>query len=310
MQGLPRLTACAPDPRPDQEKWLKSTLKLSAERLGIAAALVLFTVASRADTTLAPPAVTPSPLAGRVFGHLPLAFEVNQGQAKPRVRFLARGPGYALFLAADEAVLVLRDPRPTTGDKAKNDAWSQIVRMRFLGGASAPGLVGLDTLPGHSNYLVGGDPTRWRKGIPLYARVKYENLYPGVDAIFHGSERRLEYDLVLAPGANPDVIRIGFQGTGRLRLDESGNLILPVGADEVVQHAPLIYQETGGAREMLAGKFVLRGPREIGFVVSGAYDPARALVIDPVLSYTTFLGGPAAGTPRAIALDAAGAASP
>jgi hypothetical protein len=270
---------------------MKATSKCSAGRLGIGAALLLFSVASRADTTLAPPAATPFPLAGRVFGRMPLAFEVNQGQAKPRVRFLAHGPGYALFLTVDQAVLVLREFGTTTVDEAKSgprpqakhDVWSPVVRMRFLGGADAPDLVGLDTLPGHGNHMVGSDPSRWRRGVPLYARVKYENLYPGVDAIFHGSGGRLEYDLVVAPGANPDVIRICFQGTGRLRLDESGNLVMPVGTGEVVQHAPLIYQESGGAREMLAGKFVLRGPREIGFAVSGAYDPARALVIDPVL---------------------------
>ena len=295
---------------------MNSTLKCFAGRLGIGAVLLLFSVANRAETTPAPPTAIPSSPAVRVFGRLPLAFEVNQGQAKPRVRFLARGPGYGVFLAADEAVLVLRDAGTATGGEAKSglsrqakkDVWSQVVRMRFLGGTVTPDLFGLDNLPGHSNYLVGGDPGKWRKGIPLYARVKYENLYPGVDAIFHGSESRLEYDLVVAPGANPAVIRIGFQGTGRLRLDESGNLVLPVGTGEIVQHAPFIYQESGGAREILAGKFVLRGPREIGFAVSGAYDPARALVIDPVLSYSTYLGGTGIDEGHAIAVDASGSA--
>jgi Beta-propeller repeat/Putative metal-binding motif len=294
---------------------MRSRLERSTGHVGIAAALLCFMVASRAETSpTSPLAATPSLLAGQAVSRLPLAFEINQGQTNQRVRFVARGLGYAFFLTADEAVLVLRDSRTTAGDEAKagsppqakNEVWSQVVRMRFLGGAEAPDVVGLDTLPGHSNYLVGSDPSKWRKGVPLYARVKYENLYPGVDAIFHGSEGRLEYDLVVAPGVNPDIIRIGFQGTGRLRIDGSGNLILPVGTGEIVQHAPLIFQESGGAREMLAGKFVLRGPREIGFAVSGAYDPARALIIDPVLSYSTYLGGTLGEYAWAVAVDKSG----
>jgi len=292
---------------------MKSRGKSPAGRLGLTAALLIIAVPICSAKIPARQAANLSPPAGQVSGGLPLAFEANQGQTDPRVRFLARGPGHTLFLTADEAVLVLREAAAAEGDEsnrgprpqAKSEGPSHVVRMRFLGG-DAPGPVGLDTLPGRSNYLVGSDPRRWHGGIPLYARVKYESLYPGVDAIFHQGDGRLEYDLVVAPGASPDVIRIGFEGTGRVRLDASGNLILPVGKGEVVQHAPVIYQETGGVRSMLAGRFVLRGRSEIGFSVSGTYDPARPLVIDPVLSYSTFLGGAASGTPLAMVVDGSG----
>jgi hypothetical protein len=251
-----------------------------------------------------------------LFGRLPLAFEANQGQADPRVRFLARGTDHVLFLTRDESVLVLRAAGAAGGDntkrgprlQAKDGGRNRVVRMRFLGGGGAPRLVGLDGLPGRSNHLIGSDPRRWRRGVPLFARVKYESLYPGVDLIFHGSEGPLEYDLVVAPGASPDVIRIGFQGTGRLRLDESGDLILPVGDGEVVQHAPRIYQEVDGARRMIGGTFVLRGRREVGFAITGTHDPGRALVIDPVLSYSTYLGGASDDTAQAIAVDNSGSA--
>src|SRR5882724_7936934 len=226
---------------------------------------------------------------------LPLAFEVNRGQADQRVRFMARGRGHALFLTDDEAVLALRD--------------GGVLRVRLLGGSAAPEVSGVDELPARASYLIGNEPRRWRTGIRQYARVRYRQVYTGVDLIFHGSEGRLEYDLVVAPGADPDVIRIGLQGAEKLRFDRSGNLLISIDGGDVVQQAPLVYQEIGGRRSVVPARYVLKGPAEVGFAVDRTgLDPSRSLIIDPVLGFSTYLGGSSDDRGQGIAVDGAGSA--
>ena len=240
-----------------------------------------------------------TPADGRTSDGRPLAFEANQGQTDSRVRFLQRGRNHALFLAPDEAVLELR----------RAEGRADVLRMRLLGSNVRLDPVGLDVLPGRSNYLIGNDPRGWRTGIPRYGRVKYENVYPGVDLTFHGRDGRLEYDLAVAPGVDPAIIRLGFQGAGRLRIDDRGNLILPFGRGEVVQRAPFLYQDLGGVRSVIPGKYLLKGRAEVGFAVDrAAYDPERPLVIDPILGYSTYFGGTGFDAGEAVAVDASGSA--
>ncbi len=270
----------------------------------------------RVASVVRPPAGGPAslPPTARALDRLPLAFEANQGQTDPRVRFLARGRGYSLFLAQDESILVLQEPArgdrhapPSGAGHQREKPSDRVVRMRLLGGDPRPALVGFDTLSGRSNYFVGNDPRRWRTGIAQYARVKYANPYPGIDLQFHGSQGLLEYDLVVAPGADPATVRIGFEGTGKVRLDPRGDLILPVGQGEIVQRAPVVYQDIDGRRSVIPGKYVLHGPAVVGLAVDRRlYDPSRSLVIDPVLVYSTYLGGSGYETGNAVAVDAAG----
>src|SRR5207302_3566277 len=162
-----------------------------------------------------------------------------------------------------------------------------VVRMNLVDANPEPRVTGLGELPGKANYFVGNDPTKWRTKVPTYAKVRYHDLCPGVDLIFRGTERQLEYDLVVRPGADPQRIVLGFKGADRLEVDDQGDLILHTGAGVIRQRKPVIYQEGDGARREIAGGYVLRGARRVGFQVA-AYDTSRPLVIDPVLSYSTY----------------------
>ncbi len=214
---------------------------------------------------------------------LPLSFEANQGQTDQRVKFLSRGSGYTLFLTEDSAVLALRA-------KDKMHAKNAVLRMKLLGANVHPSVAGTDGLPGKSNYFVGNDPKQWRTNVPTYAAVKYAGVYRGIDLVYHGNRRRLEYDFELSPGADPRAIDLRFEGAQKLTVNRDGALVIKLGGDEVIEEAPVVYQEIGGARKTLAGKYVLRGKGRVGFSVA-EYDKSRTLVIDPTLVYFTYLGG-------------------
>src|SRR6267378_3366739 len=229
-----------------------------------------------------------------VFGTLPISFELNIGQANPHVRFITHTSGAAFYFTASEVAF---------GE----------FRMKVLGGNAAPDVAGIDLLPGKSSYFIGNDPAKWTTDVPQYARVKYAGVYPGVDLIFRGSQRQLEYDFVVAPGSDPRRIRFAFEGTSRLRIDKDGALVVRTKrGNEIRQHRPVIYQEIGGKRRELVGGYVINGPSEVGFKVA-TFDRNRPLVIDPVLTYSTYLGGgtaaprsPADNGAQAIAVDSAG----
>jgi len=213
------------------------------------------------------------------LGQLPLRFEPNQGQTDPRVKFLARGAGYRLFLTPDQAVLTL-EARPK----------SAVVRMRLAGANPIAAVRGNDQLPGKSNYFIGNNPAKWHRDIPQFARVRYQSVYPGVDLVYYGKHGQLEYDFEIAPGADPTTIAFQFEGSQRPGLDSNGDLILATGSGEVQFKAPRIYQSDGAGQQPVAGRFVVRHDGKVGFAVA-AYDRRRALVIDPVLSYSTYFGG-------------------
>jgi uncharacterized repeat protein (TIGR01451 family) len=213
------------------------------------------------------------------FNRLPLSFEPNQGQTAPQVKFLARGAGYGVFLSSDQAVLTLRS-------HAKHPS---IVRMQLAGANPAAAATGTNQLPGKSHYFIGNDPARWHRDIPQFARVRFQDIYPGVDLAYYGNQGQIEYDFEVAPGADPAQIALRFQGQERANLDTSGTLILASGSNEVRLKAPRIYQAFGAEQRPVAGHYILRQDGEVGFELA-AYDRRRALVIDPVLTYSTYFG--------------------
>jgi len=232
------------------------------------------------------------------LGSLPLSFEANLGQTDSDVRFLSRGNGYQLFLTANEAVVQYRNRE---GAAHSSDA----LRMKLVNSNSAPRIEGIDRAPGVSNHLIGDDPKQWRTNVTNYARVKYTAVYPGVDLIYYGNQSRIEYDFALEPGANPRQIELVFEGAERMSIEAGGDLVLSLKDGEARHRKPVVYQDVDGARRIVEGRYVQTGEREIGFEI-GEYDPARPLVIDPVLSYSSYLGGGGFDHGNAIAVDAAG----
>ena len=225
------------------------------------------------------------------FGQLPMAFEPNLGQSDPQVKYVARGSGYGLALTANEAVLRLH-----SGESASE------VHLRLDGSAANPVATTLDALPGHSNYLRGSDSSKWVRNVPQYARVRYEQVYPGIDLVYYGKRGRLEYDFVLAPGADPDRIALGFDGAKRIGLDQQGNLSLEADGGNVQLEPPRVYQVVNGEHRAVAGRYVLTAANHVG-VKLGAYDRSRELVIDPVLNYSSYFGGSQDESAVAIAVD-------
>ncbi|MBV9210763.1 MAG: SBBP repeat-containing protein, partial [Acidobacteria bacterium] len=241
--------------------------------------------------------------AREAYGRLPMSFEANQGQTDGRVKFLARGQGYGLFLTANEAVLSLR--KAQAKENARSSSGVSVLKMKLAGADTQARATGVEELPGKSNYFIGNDPQQWRASVPNFARVKYEGVYKGVDLVYYGNQRTLEYDFVVAPGADASQIKLSFDGASRMRIDSKGELALTLDGGEVRQHKPFIYQEVGGEKREIAGRYVQRGEREIGFEVA-AYDETKPLVIDPVLVYSTYLGGSSTDDGYGVAVDAAG----
>jgi hypothetical protein len=247
------------------------------------------------------------------YGKPPLAFEANHGQIDSRVKFLSRGPGYTLFLTPTEAVLTLKDhsvakPRSPTLEGTTQDTGAANVtelRINLLGARPTSHVEALVLLPSKSNYFIGNDPAKWRTNVPMYAKVSFKDVYTGVDLVYYGNQGQLEYDFVVAPGADLTRIQLSIDGAEKLDADADGNLVLQVAGSEVHLRKPTVYQEVVGGRKEIASRYVLRGRRVIGFEVA-AYDANRSLVIDPVLSYSSYLGGSNGGFGNAIAVDSAG----
>jgi hypothetical protein len=237
-----------------------------------------------------------SPPSLQELGRAPLCFERNEGQTAPCVSFLARGEGYTLFVTPVEAVFALAG---TAG------AARPTLRMTFPGADPDAVAVGCEKLGERVNYYRGQDPERWIQGAPTFARIECAQIYPGVDLVYRGTGEQLAYDFIVAPGIDPEVIRIAFEGVTDLELDADGGLLLCSAHGTSVHRAPVVYQEDLGGRQPVAGRFVLRGKHEVGFDVSG-HDPSRPLVIDPDVIFSTLLGGSGDDSATGVAVDGDG----
>jgi hypothetical protein len=254
---------------------------------------------------LASPAQAANLTAGKIaqsYGSLPLAFEANRGQAAPEVRFISRQRGFGLFLTSTEAVLVLSQPDIGTSSRmdepgrmlertgGRQDPKATILRMQLIGGHRNPDVVCEEELPGKVNYLVGQDSGQWQTGIRTFGRIKFLEVYPRIDLVYYGRHRQLEYDFVVKPGANPKAIALNIEGADALEIATNGALVLHVGSQQVRFDKPILYQQLNGARKEIEGAYRLEAGNRVAFAVA-AYDPRSCLVIDPVLSYSTYLGG-------------------
>jgi len=246
------------------------------------------------------------------YGKLPLRFEANRGQTDSRVQFVSRGSGYTLFLASGEAVLNLAKPvnsqRPVLGpatDPASPASPQAVVRLQLAGANAQPIVTQEDELPTRSNYFIGSDPNKWRTDVPNYGRVRYHNVYPGVDLVYYGNQGQLEHDFVVAPGADPRVVTLAVRGADRLQIEPNGDLAVDTAGGDLRLLRPEIYQVVDGARRNVPGKYLLEGGNRVGFQIA-RFDRRRQLVIDPVLLYSTYLGGNGRDGAAGIAVDTSG----
>ena len=263
------------------------------------------------DLTQAPS--TDRDLVANALSHLPMAFEPNQGQAATEVKFLSRAPGYLLQLTATGMRMIVTAPpdQQVRGGPAGRipsgaPAPSHALTLTWLNASRHPEIAPESPLPGIVNYLKGRDPTQWRTGIRTYARVRYAAIYPGIDVVYYGNDGQFEYDLVVAPHADPAAARLGLEGVGTT-LDEGGDLQLALSDGRVLQlRAPVAYQERDGQRRAVEARYRLSAATtgtEVSFAIA-AYDPDLPLIIDPLV-YSTFLGGGGLDEGSAVAVSAA-----
>jgi len=274
---------------------------------------------SKQSAAAAPDKTTESAAHQRIqdeYGRLPLAFEANAGQTDERVDFLSRGKGYTLFLTrGGGATLVLTSAGQSTVSNRPGCAQSADVtrlgtppmpgcldavhdgtprsaalRLALVGSSGRIQGEGRERLSGHVNYFTGSDRSAWRVNVPTFSRVLYPEVYRGIDVAYYGNQSELEYDFVVHPGAGPEQIRHRFEGADEVTIDPSGDLRIGIAGHTIVQRAPVIYQETAGTRTIVDGRYVVENDGDVVFQVA-RFDATSALVIDPVLIYSTFLGG-------------------
>ncbi|HYW72618.1 MAG TPA: SBBP repeat-containing protein, partial [Pyrinomonadaceae bacterium] len=246
----------------------------------------------------------------------PFFFEENQGQLDPSVRFVARGADCSLFLTPSEAVYVLPEdenrsathskPPESAAGSAAEPITKHALRMEFTG-ANVSTVAGVDPMPGVVNYLKGNDPSQWKTNIRTFEKVQYQGLYPGIDLIYYGQGRQLEYDFVVAPGADAGQIALSFAGADSVAIDAAGDLLIKAGRQVLKHQKPHAYQEVNGGRREVSSNYQLTKSGQVAFSL-GAYDQALPLIIDPlVLAYSTLLGGEGDDTGFAVATDNFGA---
>lgn len=246
------------------------------------------------------------------YDHLELTFEVNQGQTEDKVKFISRSQGYNLFLTPKEFVLAFegRDRAVAHMSKVEDSVSSKkttqaVLRMGLVGANTAPVIHGLDALPGKVNYFIGEDPRRWRTDVPTYLKVQYNHIYPGIDLVFYGNQGHLEYDFIVAPDADITAITLSFEGPDEMAVDEHGDLILYFRNFDLRLKKPFVYQEVNGSKQEIPGSYKLKAKHLITFEVA-TYDQSKPLIIDPTLSFSTYLGGNGGDQGAGIAVDAAG----
>lgn len=251
------------------------------------------------------------------YGSLPMSFVENRGQASPDTLFTAQGKGYGLLLTEDGAVLALRNSEPRKNPtrhsgangarvtKQLNVEHSSLLALKFADSDLHASIQGLDELPGRTDYFVGDNPAKWRTNVPSFARVEYGSVYPGVDLVFYGNQRHLEYDFHVAPGTDVSEIALQLSGANGVKVERRGALRITTPSGAVEFEKPVAYQFHQGRRQEVASNYDVRPNGEIHFSVA-PYDGNAPLVIDPVLDYSTYLGGSSDDTGFGIAVDGSG----
>jgi Beta-propeller repeat/Protein of unknown function (DUF1573)/Abnormal spindle-like microcephaly-assoc'd, ASPM-SPD-2-Hydin len=265
------------------------------------------------------------------YGKLPLSFETNRGQTDGQVKFISRGAGYTLFLTPTEAVFSLQQNRAEHGVPSSESAINNgapelaeavlnhapkparqnnsILRVQLVNADRNAAVTGLNELPGRTNYFRGNDPSKWTTDVETFAKVQYRDVLKGIDLVYYGNQSQLEYDFVVSPGADAQQINLKFNGARNLHVDRrTGDLVLRVGQEEIRFHKPVAYQnEAVDSKHLVVADYVLDSNNHVSFAL-GSYDHSKPLVIDPTLSYSTYLGGSSNDYATAITVDSTGSA--
>jgi hypothetical protein len=270
----------------------------------------------------------PAEIAREAYGKIEMSFEANQGQTDSAVNFLARGAGYTLFLKPTEVVFQLRSADSgvrndnqqsaisdqqsavegsalSTQHPALSTQHSKTLRIKLAGANEDAKPQGANELAGKVNYFTANNPSEWHTDVPTFARVRYSEVHPGIDVVYYGNQKQLEYDFVVAPGRDPRAIGLQFDGADNLSVDQSGDLLITLGESVIRQPKPVVYQELAGVRREVEGAYSIGTNGQVGFNI-GEYDAQHALIIDPVFAYSTYLGGSGTDEAREIAVDSSG----
>jgi Beta-propeller repeat len=267
------------------------------------------------------------------FAALPLAFEQNQGQVDSQVKYMARGDGYKLFLTSSDAVLTLKPsasrriskPRLTMEQRllgysrqthkvirvksrpesSNHSSSMAAITMHVVNGNAGAKIEGRGEVAGKVNYFIGNDPKKWHANVPEFESVSYAGIYPGIDLVYHGEQKQLEFDFVVAPLAKAENIALNFAGVQRMTTDRSGNLVLTSASGDLTLHRPVAYQPGADGHKIVDAHFVIAANHQVGFAL-GDYDHSRELVIDPMLSYATYIGGNGDDEAYGVASDSSG----
>lgn len=249
--------------------------------------------------------------AGKVFGSIPLLFEANIGQAESDAQFVARGDGFGLMFKPDAVAMVVKaragDAPSQTSAQALSASQGAVVHMKMAGANPNPRLAPRGKQAVRLNYMIGSDAANWQTDVPSYSELVYEQVYKGVDVRYYGNRRQLEYDFIIAPGIDPDCVRLDFEGCESVSVASNGDLILDTEAGSLRHNKPLVYQEVDGERREVAGSYSITAQGQVGFQL-GEYDRSLPLVIDPVLEYSTYLGGNSNDFSKDLTIDSTGTA--
>ena len=230
---------------------------------------------------------------------MPMTFEPNRGQTDSRVQYVARSAGYNVFLTGpSSAVMTFRS--------AEGQKKADRLTMNLAGANSSAQAQAMEPTGGVSNYYIGNDRSNWHEGIPNYAKVRYSDVYRGVDVVYQGDNNHFRYDFVVKPGADPKSIRMSYEGAKGLRLNEKGEVVVALNNGDMVGSKPYIYQEFAGKKRVVDGGYILTAQNDIQFSV-GSYDATQPLIIDPSATYSTYYGGTNGSTQiTSVAMDATG----
>jgi Beta-propeller repeat len=238
------------------------------------------------------------------YGQIPLSFIANAGQSDPSVKFQVKGAGHSIYFTPNEITFTAFQKPTEPGNAATNSA---TVRSSLADSNPNPTISGLEKLPGFANFILGEDSSQWHTDVPTFNGVVYQNVYQGIDRVFKGTEGQLKSEFLVAPFADPSQIKMNYSGVNNIRLRDDGALILETPLGELIDNAPIVYQDINGQRVNVPAAYNLLGNNQVNFSL-GEFDRTQPLVIDPVLAYSTYLGGSGQDTANHMTIDSTGAA--